>query len=86
MWEGFGESVAWDDDDFRSGDFEPLPVVEGVKFEGIVGEKKRNIALTQCVMTMGKYCFTSYAYREYARSMFIHEELCDIGLVINFRA
>mmetsp|Transcript_11155 Transcript_11155/g.18218 ORF Transcript_11155/g.18218 Transcript_11155/m.18218 type:complete len:778 (+) Transcript_11155:84-2417(+) len=81
QWEGLGENVAWDDDDVRKGDYEPLPVVEGVKFVGITGDKRKNLAFTQCVMTMGKFCFTSAAFREYAFSMRIHEELCDVGLV-----
>jgi hypothetical protein len=84
MWDGFGESVAWDDDDVRAGDFEPLPVVEGVKFVGITGDHRRNMALTQCVMTMSKFCLTAFAFREYAYSMCIHEELCDVGLVRRF--
>jgi hypothetical protein len=81
QWDGFGDSVAWDDDDVRKGDYEPLPMVEGVKFVGIAGEKRRNLAFTQCVMTMSKFCFTAFAFREHAFTMCIHEELCEVGLV-----
>lgn len=81
MWEGFGESVAWDDDDVRQGDYMPLPAVEGVKFVGIAGKERKQLALTQCVMTMSKFCLTSVTFRETAHSMCIHEELCDVGLV-----
>lgn len=81
MWDGFGDSAAWDDDDAPKGDFNPLPVVAGVKFVGITGGERRNLAFTQCVLTMSKFCMTSFAFRECAFAMCIHEELCDVGLV-----
>lgn len=80
MWDSFGE-VAFDEDDLPRGDINPLPVVGGVKFTGIAGNSRRQLALLQCVMTVFQYLNTHYANREVAYGMGIHEELCDVGLV-----
>jgi len=82
MWESFGGGdVVLDDDEIDRGDLKPLPVVDGVMFRGIAGNSRRNLALTQCVMTLFQFLNTHYANREVAYDMFIHEEMCDIGLV-----
>jgi hypothetical protein len=79
MWDSFG-AVAFDDDDLPRGDIKPLPVVNGVKFTGITGNSRNQLALLQCVMTVFQFTNTHYANREVAYGMCIHEELSDIGL------
>jgi hypothetical protein len=83
IWDSFGTAgEAVIDDYVMDGDYDPLPVVKGIKFVGIVGNQRHTLALTQCVMTLFQYVNCHYANRECAFDMHIHEEICDLGLIL----
>jgi hypothetical protein len=58
-----------------------LPPVSGIRFTGIGGNQKSQVAFLQCIMTIYQYIACHYANRESAYELFIHEELCDVGLL-----
>jgi hypothetical protein len=62
-------------------DTSSLPPVSGIKFTGIGGNQKSQVAFLQCIMTIYQYIACHYANRESAYELYIHEELCDIGLL-----
>lgn len=63
-----------------TGTYVPLPQVSGVKFRAFKGSDKNFIGLSQCLMTLFQFVNTHYANREAAMELFVHEELCQIGL------
>lgn len=58
-----------------------LPQVNGIKFTGITGNQKHQIAFLQCIMTIYQYISCHYANRECAYDLYLHEELADVGLL-----
>jgi hypothetical protein len=67
-------------------DTSSLPLVSGLKFIGITaghgsGNQRSQVAFLQCVMTIFQYTSCHYANREIAYELFLHEELCDVGLL-----
>jgi hypothetical protein len=47
IWDSFGTAgEAVIDDYVMDGDYDPLPVVKGIKFVGIVGNQRHTLALT----------------------------------------
>ena len=60
---------------------DPLPVVDGVKFRGLSTELKKNMCLTQALISIYKFVSISFGYREAAYSVFLHDELSEIALV-----
>jgi hypothetical protein len=62
-------------------DTSSLPQVNGLKFTGITGNQRTQVAFLQCIMTIYQYVSCHYANRECAFDLFLHEELADIGLL-----
>lgn len=58
--------------------------LSGVKFSGINDGSKSNIALMQCIITATQLIFSHYSNREIAYNLYVHEELCQIGLICNY--
>ena len=59
----------------------PLPVVPGIKFRGLVGPYKKDMAMLQCFATLYKFVCASYGNREKAFNVAMPEEVACIGLV-----
>lgn len=59
----------------------PLPVVPGIKFRGLVGPYKNDMAMLQCFATLYKFVCASYGNREKAFLCDMPEEVACIGLV-----
>jgi hypothetical protein len=66
--------------EMKEKDKKPLPTVQGLVFRGLVGPNDRSIAFFQCIMTMFQFINTHYVNREAAFDLFIHEELCQVGI------
>ncbi len=58
-----------------------LPVVPGIKFRGLVGPYKKDMAMLQCFATLYKFVCASYGNREKAFHVDMPEEVASIGLV-----
>jgi len=58
-----------------------LPVVPGIKFRGLVGPYKDDMAMLQCFATLYKFVCASYGNRESAFTSHMPEEVASIGLV-----
>ena len=58
-----------------------LPVVPGIKFRGLVGPYKNDMAMLQCFATLYKFVCASYGNRDKAFLCDMPEEVACIGLV-----
>jgi len=58
-----------------------LPVVPGIKFRGLVGPYKNDMAMLQCFATLYKFVCASYGNRDSAFHSHMPEEVACIGLV-----
>jgi len=58
-----------------------LPVVPGIKFRGLVGPYKNDMAMLQCFATLYKFVCASYGNRDSAFTSHMPEEVACIGLV-----
>jgi hypothetical protein len=59
----------------------PLPVVRGVQFRGLARELKKDMCLVQSLITIYKFVSNSFGYREAAYTVYLHEEIAEVGLV-----
>lgn len=59
----------------------PLPVVPGVKFRGLAKDLQKDMCLVQTLITIYKFVSNSFGYREAAYTVYLHEEIAEVGLV-----